>query len=105
MANNYFENLVNSIDDGNMFKNDIPCIARNILEKAYEEQMHSINWFECSREEENDIYWKMSCEASERANGLLRAYFELTNREVINIRYAIEAEINWIDETFLVNVC
>ena len=94
----YFENMVAT---PNEFALDLVYNAREILLKAAEEQRFSMKWFEESQaNNEDEIYWKMSCDANERAKGLLIAYKIITNREVLNFSSDIEREIRWIEDTF-----
>ena len=95
----YFENMVATPEQ---FKLDLVYNVREILMKAAEEQNVSMLNFQYSQDEKNneDLWWRMSCEANERSRGLLDAYEVITNRKVYNYRTAIEEEIKWIDDTF-----
>lgn len=95
----YFTNMVSSFYNSD-FQNDVIYAARDMLVKALENQKESMKYFNMSSDDDADIFWAMSCEANERAKGLLLAYQILTNRKVINISSVIEDEIRSFDDLF-----
>lgn len=92
----YFENMIESFE-GSDFQLDAAFAARDMLVHALDWQNKSLKDFMLSKEAVDDsddrMYWAMSCEANERARGLLDAYKILTNREVVNSSYAIKDEL------------
>lgn len=96
----YFENKINSIDDANDYKRDFISDALNILERALEQEELSNEYFDRHRENEDEVFWRLCCERSERARGLLTAYEIMTTRHVHCYVSAIEDEIDNLKNVF-----
>ena len=97
----YFENMIDSFNGSN-YQNDVIVSAYRILCSALDRENNSIRFFEQSSEDDNDVYWRMSCEQTERAKGLLDAYKTLTNRSVVCVKCAIEDEMHYLEDIMLV---
>lgn len=97
MANTYFERLVNSSKN---YGFDMIVIANNILEGALKARNDSSATFEdyCNSDDETvkTALWASTRMYDGICEGYLKAYAELTSREIME--HCIELELKWVND-------